>query len=316
MFSASSTGPDDPAPCQWRENALQVANRAIDWVNNNLELFIPLRKDEEVDSHRQKALVELSLLCYYMERSSTFRKDVRLWRFLRCILKVYKTPWFGDRLFRVENAFVPHALLANVLFSCGLLIDEGQRAAIQRIVDHTNICFVEKTPHRLLELHHIFAMGGYINRLPCPRTLFLTSLLAKRPSILRLSKADAYSITHTIFYLSDFGHKPITVMSASHKRHAYWIVENLLGAYIHLRHWDLVAELILSHRCLVTSTSDLCELGWHRLRHVQLTDGSIPAGGCIDRGLEAPVATGMVGTFDNNYHTALVAILAAVRSVG
>jgi hypothetical protein len=288
-----------------------VADKAVDWIQKNIASFDPFRGKGQPGEYRQKALVELALLCLYLHGHPAFSRDARVQEFLRFIRDVYRNPYFREGMFRLGNLFVAHGYLAVVLRRWGLLGEGCDWQAIQGLIDHSNITLTEQLPFRALELRLLLSYGGFRHRLPSPEELFRRSMLSKPLNPLYVTDNDAYAITHTLFFLSDFGRHPIAVFSRPGARHAFWVVEHLLGMYVQRKNWDLVGELLLSCRCLRRTTSELYHLGWQGLSGAQLPDGAVPGPHYDPRRAEALEGEKKQDhLFEGCYHTTLVAAFA------
>ena len=119
-----------------------------------------------------------------------------------------------------------------------------------------------------------------------------------------------YSITHIIFYLSDFGFKEIDIPE-SHIQRLYWIVSSLLGLYACEGIWDVLAELLICCDCLNFYPPMIYDAAWHSLYGAQLQDGSTPG-----PFFSSEKSNKMIGRakrkyiFEENYHTTIVSIIA------
>ena len=301
MSRSASAGPA-PAP---------VADRALDWVAANLDRFDPVRGRDEPDRERLKALVELAVLCMCLSRQPAFQGDARLRRFPLLALQTYRTPIFGERLFRAGTDFIPYALLGAALRACGLLDDDEEWRALQGVLDRGNVAATERVPHRMLELRHLLDLAGFTHRIPSYSALYRRTTLAQRLNPIYVTNYDAYSITHALFYLSDWGAHPPVGIPPSHRARASWLVEQLLGMYVRRGDWDLVGELLLSCHCLRRTDSPLYALGWTAFIAAQWPDGAVPG-----RGYDPQEAARREGeehatyVFDRCYHTTLVAAFA------
>jgi hypothetical protein len=290
---------------------LLVADKALSWLQRNLDGFEPFQGTNQPEEYRQKALVELALLCLYLHSHPTFSYDERVTACLDFIREVHRNPYFRDGMFRLGNLFLPHGILTVVLCSCGLLGDECDWKAIQELVDNSNITCTERLPFRSIELWLVLGHGGFGHRLPSPKEFYRHSMLSKRINPIYVSNEDAYAITHTLFYLSDFTRHPISVFYPKGADRAHWVVEQLLGMYVQKMNWDLVGELLLSCACLRKTTSDLYRLGWQALSDAQLPDGAVPGPVYDSRhaeGLESKEKRNYL--FERFYHTTLVAVFA------
>ena len=119
-----------------------------------------------------------------------------------------------------------------------------------------------------------------------------------------------YSITHIIFYLSDFGFKEIDIPE-SHIQRLYWIVSSLLGLYACEGIWDVLAQFLICCDCLNFYPPMIYDAAWHSLYGAQLQDGSTPG-----PFFSSEKSNKMIGRakrkyiFEENYHTTIVSIIA------
>lgn len=135
------------------------------------------------------------------------------------------------------------------------------------------------------------------------------SNLGRQVNPIYLSDYDIYSITHTLFYLTDFGRLPETQLSSVRRRRACEIVGKLLAMQIYRGNWDLVGELLLSHHCL-GATSDFYASGWQALLAAQWPDGAVPGPNYRSQATEGMNDTDRQSyVFKHCYHTTLVAAL-------
>jgi Domain of unknown function (DUF6895) len=135
--------------------------------------------------------------------------------------------------------------------------------------------------------------------------------VSKPVNVIYITDGESYSITHALFYLSDFGSRSIAGLSPSQREHIHWVVEHLLGMYICAGNWDLVSELMVSYQCLGQTTSDIYALGWQSLIDAQWPCGAIPGPYYIAQ--KADNLTGVQRrkyVFEKCYHTTLVTALA------
>jgi hypothetical protein len=287
-----------------------VADGALRWIASHLHDFNPLGDGEPVDEMRQKALVELAIAAMYLRLHSPFATDRRVNEIFELLLRTHRRGFFQDAVFRVPNLFVPHVLLWATLRACGLVEDAGTRRAFERLVATSNVGLSELVPYRVLELRHVLELGGIAHSLPGERTLFAGSLLAQPLNILYVADADAYAITHTVFYLSDFSTSRIRVLGPSDVKRVAWIVEQLLGMEIRRRNLDLVGELLLAEHSLRQGQSPFYAIGWRALERAQWHDGAVPGPRLdLQRATDLEEAERGDYLFEQNYHTTLVAAL-------
>lgn len=253
-----------------------VASPALDWIVSNLSRFNPFLRGPLPDERSQTALAELALLYYHLRRRAGFAQDPRLHQCLDLIEQVYRQPLFHEYAFRGDRgAFGGHLLIWLTL------ADRNIEAVVSReqfqwMIDSGNVLAVEREPYRALERRYFLELGGFEHRLPSEADLFHQTFLGRDFEIPAMMISDIYSITHTIFYLTDYGARTSPLLNGpSHKERILELLRVLLGMMIHARHWDLVGELILSYRCLERVEEPVLEVGWKVLRANQDSSGLI-----------------------------------------
>ena len=79
---------------------------------------------------------------------------------------------------------------------------------------------------------------------------FKKTLLNNNPDVFSLQRVDAYNITHTIFYLTDFGFSNKIEVDTRKMSQIKWILNTLLYIYTIDQDWDVIAELLVCCDCL------------------------------------------------------------------
>jgi hypothetical protein len=288
----------------------RLVERALGWIESNFEYFEPFQGGIEPDGYREKALMELAILCMCLYRVPRFSSNALVHRFLKFIAEAYSAPLYRERLFRVEGAFVPHALLIVALDTCGYLVDDPLRDRFQALVERSCISFVERVPYRALEVRHILDVGSFRHSLPSYSALCRSSMAVKPLNVIYMTDSDAYSITHALIYLSDFGSRPIPALRPAELKRLRWTLEHLLGMYIHKRDWDITGELLLSCQAVDWTTSDFYALGWRAMLDAQQLDGAFPGPTFKQEDMEGlDEGKRREYLFKQDYHTTLVAAL-------
>jgi len=126
---------------------------------------------------------------------------------------------------------------------------------------------------------------------------------------------SAYSITHTIFYLSDFGTKSLPLDSLEVMR-IQNVIESLMIHYGRIGHWDLLGELLLCIFIIGPPQRSLWQKALEAFIAIQKVDGAIP--GRIDTEDEFASAT-IVGDeqrlFSGCYHTTIVGLILSAQII-
>jgi hypothetical protein len=291
-----------------------LVDGALDWTAHNLESCDPFINGPKPDVLRSKAMAELAFMCDYYRRAAEGIRDQRVQKCVSFLQAVWLRPDYKELIVRNPESLQLYVLAYNSLVSCGME-DGSYREVIQRVVDHGYATAVEAVPFRLLDLRHVLDYGGFQHNLGAYDQLYQPTLLARMPPVVYLTDGDVYCLTHTLFYLADFGFKPVDKALEKQMETICWMVGTLLGIYLRVRDWDLVAELLLCCLCLRWKPPVVFEAAWDSLLRAQLADGYIPAPKfSLDRRKELNEKQWSTYCFEENYHTTLVAALAAFLS--
>jgi Domain of unknown function (DUF6895) len=293
-----------------KRNEMMV-DRALSWVDHHLDLFQAANSPEGLIHTALKPLVELSMLCLLLRRNAETPSDARIRRMLEASSRMWETHFGCDRLVRNPAAFRLYSMWHESLVQSGALPAEN-RHVIQAVVDHGYVTATEEVGFRDLDLRHLLDLGGYRHRLPSYRALYRQTVLGRGGPPLAFNQMDAYSVTHTLFYLTDFGARPIDAIPERQLPYVHWIVQTLLGQYLLLEDWDIVAELLLSAACLRWKPPDaLYDAAWNGLLGAQRDDGAIPSRSFAEDSWTAlPEPERRAYGFEHSYHTTLVGAMA------
>ena len=133
----------------------------------------------------------------------------------------------------------------------------------------------ETVPYRVLNNQYFLWKSGLTRREPSWQTLYKRTILARAHCIAYLDRDDAYSITHTLFYLTDFGNRPLPLPDSEQTR-INEIIEALLVHYWRTSYWDLVGELLINLECLNMGKS-VCYTGSaNAFQQAWLKNGAVP----------------------------------------
>lgn len=281
---------------------------------SHLDLFDPFADGPEPDDFRSKMLLELISMCMYYRRCVGANYDPRVPNFVSFVHDVWQQPTFRERVWRYPERLRLYGMTYISLLQCGTG-ERSYREVIQRIVDQGYATGVELVPFRGLDLRHMLDSGGFKHDIPSYAHLYQQTLLAKSPPLLYATDYDVYCITHTLYYLADFGFRPIDVIPEEQLSTVRWIVGTLLGMYLRSKNWDLVAELLLACRCLRWAPRVVFDAAWDALLDAQAPDGSLSGPNFSEEEMRQLNQSEQRNYhFEQNYHTTLVGALAAFLS--
>jgi hypothetical protein len=290
----------------------ELVDGVFTWFEQNLEWFDPFKDSSNPHIFStSKPLLELACICMYYERCVLTNRDPRVRKFISFIHDVWQHPQYRERLVRSPEMIRLYGMTCIALRCCGAG-DSSDYELIQRVIDQGYVGSIEDVPFRVLDFRNMLDCGGFRHNLPSYATLYKQTLLASTPPVMYLTDNDAYSITHTLFYLSDFGSRPLGTILKEELPQIRWMVGMLMGIYLRLKNWDLVAEFLICCRCLHWSPPCIFDAAWEALLDAQLPDGSVPGPLFSKRKLseiddESKRKDYCLG---QNYHTTLVSALA------
>ena len=166
----------------------------------------------------------------------------------------------------------------------------------------------EVIPYRLLDRELFFWKAGSLTSEPDWHGLYRSTTLAAPGSLAFLDKDGAYSITHTVLYMCDFGARRAP-LDTREREAATRVVEGSLLHYWRIGNWDVVGELLASLDCL-DSPPSLIQHGAAAAFHAAGIDGAVPADReTAERIHREGAAMSSATRFSLCYHTTLVSIL-------
>jgi hypothetical protein len=144
-----------------------------------------------------------------------------------------------------------------------------------------------------------------------PASAFRETWLYARPEPASITEFSAYSLTHTVFYLTRFGDRKAGLPAAHRRYAARWAP--VWGEYYFRReHWDLMSEMVMVLRCL--GAPDDRDWG-RRLLGAQRDSGLVPGPSGDGRHLDPGCTDPERVDFLANYHPTLVGLMAALMSI-
>jgi hypothetical protein len=174
----------------------------------------------------------------------------------------------------------------------------------------------EALPYRVLDRQYILWRSGWSTREPAWASLYRRTCLGRARGPLYLDYVSAYSVTHTILYLTDFGHRPPAITQSELGR-IRDVVEYLLIHYWRLGNWDLVGELLINLECLGITNSSLYAECAAAFQAAWLEDGAVSpdaAGSYASKWIDTPQQA--AARFKRYYHTTLVGALYCAVTLG
>ena len=290
-----------------------MLDRVIGWLRCELLNFDPKREDniEETQFSRLKAFAELAVFCHlYKHRKGDFCpasfKDI-----VAFLVNAIREPGCMERV-RDKRRFLLFLLSYAAVEGCGHEIP-AWRTFLQERLDQGYGTAIDRSAFRVMDLRYTLDLHGFKHRLPAMESIYRLTSLAKGIPLTYIYNADAYAITHALFYLSDFGLQPIREIKPKEMERCRWIVGNLLGMCVMARNWDLTGELLLSCHCLQWYPEVIYPQAWSAFARAQRADGSFegPAWS-MEHAAGLDEEARRKYDFERNYHTTLVAGFASL----
>lgn len=218
---------------------------SLSWLNTNLEYFSPISKDGNYDWFKLKCFAEFSLVYAFLKGNMKlpFNKHLLIWE--KFLLNHCKERTFAMRAGNTYSGGNYFYILPYLMLRSAGHHFEYHDQIIKKLIKWGYFQSKELLPFRDLEIDYTLWKSGLITCEPDWEKWYKTTVLANFKHPLFFNKESAYAITHTIFYLTDFGNKLMPISHKEHKR-VTEVVEYLLFHYWRIGNWDLTGELLIS----------------------------------------------------------------------
>lgn len=284
---------------------------ALSWIESNLSRFgVSASGDDLTLVEEVKPLAELSLACDLISRTGVRSRFGR--QFISFSKDVLANCW--DELDRGEH--LRHLLLRYPdLFSLVTVYPPFRRAgfrnadldrSIESIVEDPGIRALEFPAWRLIDFAVALRALGF--RSPWrPAEEFGRTWLGQAPPPWMMSESAAYSLTHTVFYMTDFGFMPEGLPKRARVYVSKWFGP-WSRYFARAPNFDLLGEFLMVGYCLdIKQVPDLLKY----LLAAQGRNGAVCGPEAILTNLGSRVSEKQ-RRFLRDYHTTLVALMASV----
>ncbi|MGW5678416.1 DUF6895 family protein [Streptomyces sp. NPDC003860] len=182
----------------------QVVEGALGWTGKNLSHFDPF-KEGELTGLCEIPLSELAILTLSAQRSSWPVDTAVITQVLDFLENAHHHPVYRERPFREPEALVSHLIVAAALERGGRLDGHTHRSTVETLVEASTVTAPALPPHRTMELRHALDLMGVCHDLPSYATLYRSTMPARPMNPVYVSRAEAYVLTHVVFYATDLG---------------------------------------------------------------------------------------------------------------
>lgn len=267
---------------QLRSWIYQAAMRSLAWVRDHLDGFNPLcHRNTQRLKLGIKASAELALVCSI---ASTRRREGEIFQAHREFASyLWNESFSRDPVheYLLDNPTgLPSLSLYASLYRCGY-DDASYRSRLAELLRQSCVSSEERTPASHLDFLHGLEVTGLkldnasVERLGLSaKEVYRRSLLAAHPNLYLLTTTDAYAITHTIFFTTDFGLVQPAYFSGKDREYFSAALPRLLDFYVRRENWDLTAEMLIALRVLGLESVPSYYDGWLLLLSSQNADGS------------------------------------------
>ncbi|MDO4814809.1 MAG: hypothetical protein Q3988_06905 [Gemella sp.] len=270
--------------------------RTIDYLQENIDLFLINEEVENGDADEQiKSFVELIFLYNFIIKSDNRKKLEFIKKF---IIKKIREIDFKDQFEKNISALSGLAIIENF---CITNKEYSFKEYLIEIVEKKKVdLFFDRVPFRVLDLKYFLNKAGIVDNLPTYQEIYNDTGLGKKLPMLNYTLDSMYSLTHTIFYLTDCGRNDYININ----RDEYVpLLTGLIGDRIVENDLDILGELLLCVMFLKLDNKmrDILDFAINFIIDKQKENGSFPA----------PIEfeyNNKYEEFRNNYHTTIVVL--------
>jgi hypothetical protein len=283
--------------------AQRSMERGLNWMTDRLDLFVP---DDPFNPENIKALAELSILygCLsgWQAGAGSKAADERLATIREVLVEFLSNARLAEWVRKLPAYFSPYMVVYLPMRSAGIRI-AAMEDAVKFLRRAGYPRSLEMTPYRELELGYMCWKGGISRKPPAWGALYRQTTLVRGGNPVYFSLPEVYSVTHTLFYLTDIA-GPAEIRLPELQR-AIGIVEPLLLHYWRKPDWDLTSELLLNLIALDCSGTSLFRAAFRAVHKNWRPDGMLPG----------PTFASLAGDpsrrdiFEHCYHTTLVGLM-------
>lgn len=289
----------------------QVLAGATGWLERSLPWFDPEQWARHLPARGfpPSALLELLIASRCLRRAGVPGGTDLGQAAAELAQQVASRPSFAESLLQGGSALGHYIWMLALMRDAGQP-DRGLLAAGRRLVEagDDELSNPGQSAAATLERRYILELAGIEHHRPPGGALYRRTAMGPGADPLRITDADAYVITHMLYYLTDFGAVK-SCLGTSEWARVRELTGVLLGRYLATGNLDLSAELL---GCAELAGADprLTAAGWRRLARALRPDGSVP--GPLHQPTRAATLTGdkaRAYEFGTCYHTTIAAVI-------
>jgi hypothetical protein len=288
-----------------------LSTGTLGWIRHNVKHLGPSSTNGLSATLKIKSSLELAQLCRLWAR---FRPgDDGLHEVTSFVREIWQRADFSQLVAADISSDRLFALAYGALAPAGGT-GKFHRVALAELVANGDLTAHGKSPYHRLETRYYAELAGVGHRIEFESysELHAAGILAELTAATSkpITEQDAYAVTHSIWYLTDFGFRN-PVLTDDDQNRALRVVDKLTRHCVRNDKWDLLGEFLLAQFCLDENAAQSTSMaaGIKRLRQVQLASGAIP-GRSIERQPAKSATT--VELFEKCYHPTLQAAMASL----
>ncbi|PTL39103.1 DUF6895 family protein [Alkalicoccus saliphilus] len=274
------------------------AAKSLSWLNKHLDSFSPTRNNN-LCLDGVKAFSELSLLYTYLKKRNhlEFEAEISNWQsfFENHLKNKLYAEAVRKRPKEAYHMMFPYLQLRSTGYKSGYYEESHQY-----MINWGHYDSIELVPFRKMDLEY-FLWKSDLQGEPDWIKHFPSTILGRFQSTITLDESAAYSITHTLFYMTDFGNRSLSLSQSDIDEIAN-VLEALLIHYWRVGHYDLMGELLINLTFLEKNNTYLYRNARNAFLNAWNEDGSIPA-------MKNKRNESEQSEFSFCYHTTLVGVL-------
>ncbi|MEU2118433.1 hypothetical protein ABZ567_22975 [Streptomyces sp. NPDC016459] len=277
------------------------------WIGQHAGyLDSPAGRAELPVTPRVKALLQLALLRRHWGYAAP--DDPVLTEVTGVVERAWGRPDFPELLTLDRRYARQFELMYAALAPAGAGAD-APGAVVARLSADGYLAPRRKSPYLHLEARYHADLAGAEHCFASYRELYETSVPARAAAV-PVADLDVCVVTHTVFYLGDFGLRD-PGLTEEERGELLGVVERLTERCVGLGEWDLVGKLLLAQFCLGADPlgTPSGAAGFRMLAEVQAPGGAIPGRSVVRR---APADATPVDFFRRSYQATLVTALATL----
>jgi hypothetical protein len=254
---------------------ISKASQSLDWLTFHINEFAPCR-DGQIDEFGLKAFSELAFAYVYLRewrhQFGVAEKHLPVWRsFLHRFCENPEFAQFPRKSSATAFAYVfPYLMLRATGYRSSFYEE-----TLQLLRRRDCLRNVELVPYRVLDREHSLWKSGFLKDEPNWHALFKATALGSPHGPLNFDDEATYSVTHTLFYVTDLGNRHL-ILALTQRRKIIELVECLLIHYWRRQNWDLVGELLINLNCLGVRKSGAYEEAARAYHGAWRIDGTVP----------------------------------------